>query len=586
MAYHTYSLGGDGGRIFSGHSLLSYYDSGVNNDQHGVFHGAIDPNLESCDSFSGRSQEHCGVPQMERYLLERHNPLIQAPQMHPMQANPFTTVKPDMIPALAPRSQGRRGSPFSQHYSSVASGAQSPLTESYGSTQGPSTPPDMAVMSPYLDSMPYEQCENNSSQFSLAGIAYMPSGGCINPSKINPSHDASIDHCEPEPAIEFSLHRGSSFDSETSQFQEPSFNQPSFVHPMSPEPSPPTVKQEIYANPTEAPIYPDPENIDEDVKSSDEIVVEPRRSREDDDEDYKPNSRARSTKNQKNTTRRTRQKRSSMSTLTEKPRAFKQTVSSGDNSRRLLSSMASSSKACSECSHSFKDDTALQKHTKTQHTRPFICVFHFAGCDSTFAAKNEWKRHVLAQHLALYYWLCDYDSCGQAVSRDCQQSGVPTHGRPFRRKDLFTQHARRMHTPQTTHRPGKGKQSAPEWEEQLRNMQEDAHRQRCTLPIYMRCPAQNCTIEFHGEKAWDDRMEHVARHLERAANDEEPKMRFGGPNDDTLTNWAASDAVGVIRRNGLGWETCSPLKDANLADNPRVRRASSADEDAEGEDYF
>jgi len=93
---------------------------------------------------------------------------------------------------------------------------------------------------------------------------------------------------------------------------------------------------------------------------------------------------------------------------------------------------------CSLCSHApFKDSSSLRKHIAAAHTRPFPCAFSFAGCTSTFGSKNEWKRHIASQHLCLTFYRCS----------SCPQSTVEGKGNEFNRKDLFTQHLRRMHAP-------------------------------------------------------------------------------------------------------------------------------------------
>ncbi|CCF45457.1 C2H2 finger domain-containing protein [Colletotrichum higginsianum] len=78
----------------------------------------------------------------------------------------------------------------------------------------------------------------------------------------------------------------------------------------------------------------------------------------------------------------------------------------------------------------------------------------------------------------------------------------------------------------------------------------------------MRCPAIDCKTEFKGVQAWDERMEHVARHLERAADGKEPTVQFGGENDHSLTDWASSLAVGVIAGSRVTgeWALVNPLK--------------------------
>ncbi|KAL1867714.1 hypothetical protein Daus18300_006270 [Diaporthe australafricana] len=296
---------------------------------------------------------------------------------------------------------------------------------------------------------------------------------------------------------------------------------------------------------------------------------------------------------------------------------------------------------CPECSHSFKDECTLQNHVKKQHTRPFICVFRFAGCDSTFASKNEWKRHVMSQHLLLYYWLCDIDVCAhnkndpaaphshsgkRSKSRrsDSTASSEPIgpplpDGAIFNRKDLYTQHLRRMHTPSHIKKTGSAKSSKKiaaslqasscatpaDWDEHIKTLQRQALRERCQLPNYMECPAPRCSQTFTGTDAWDQRMEHVARHLEKAAAGAEEPVVFGGPTDPSLMAWVARPDVAVARHVAAtgAWALNNPLRSAgdsrttgrkrsvpSAASSPVVVVASPVvlvedeDEDAEGEE--
>ena len=109
----------------------------------------------------------------------------------------------------------------------------------------------------------------------------------------------------------------------------------------------------------------------------------------------------------------------------------------------------------------------------------------------------------------------------------------------------------------------------PEWEERLRTMASRASRTRCMVPIFMRCPALHCDVEFSGGDAWDQRMEHVARHLERAAAHEEPRVEFGGADDTTLIDWASRPDVAVIRWNAGRWELNNPLRQLGQ-DSPAI----------------
>ncbi|KFH44717.1 hypothetical protein ACRE_044670 [Hapsidospora chrysogenum ATCC 11550] len=255
----------------------------------------------------------------------------------------------------------------------------------------------------------------------------------------------------------------------------------------------------------------------------------------------------------------------------------------GHKHQKPLATINSSDLACMQCrSARFKDEASLDKHVRTQHTRPFICVFHYAGCESTFAAKNEWKRHVASQHICLEYYHCDYGNCATSKTPaskrryECQ----PHYGGLFSRKDLYTQHVRRMHKPKNM-----SKKQALQWEKQVKHMQETARHRRCELPRHMHCPAIDCSEQFVGENAWNERMEHVARHLERAAAGKEYPVQFGGAGDPSLTDWAESPGVDVVRRVAGGWE----LNSKNSIEADSVRDSSDSgdntlDEDAEGEE--
>jgi hypothetical protein len=137
-----------------------------------------------------------------------------------------------------------------------------------------------------------------------------------------------------------------------------------------------------------------------------------------------------------------------------------------------------------------------------------------------------------------------------------------------------------MHQPENM-----SKKQSLRWEDQVKQMQEKARHKRCELPRHMYCPAINCPEQFVGENAWDERMEHVARHLERAAAGKEYPVQFGGLRDPSLTNWAESPDVAVARRVDGGWElnTKSNIK-AGTARHSSGSGDTTLDEDAEGEE--
>ncbi|PKS07532.1 hypothetical protein jhhlp_006136 [Lomentospora prolificans] len=232
---------------------------------------------------------------------------------------------------------------------------------------------------------------------------------------------------------------------------------------------------------------------------------------------------------------------------------------------------------CNTCRDVFTTNSELQDHVQQTHPRPLVCVFSYAGCTSTFGSKNEWKRHVLSQHIILQYWLCTDPAC----VRTNPESG----GTIFNRKDLYTQHVRRMHVPEKYKETVNNKARDPEWDQILRKMQESAERKRCRMPTYMRCPAEGCSIEFRSATAWDDRMEHVAKHLDKAG---EPRVVFGGAQDFTLTEWAADPSVNIVRAVGVDrWELVVPLKttakDVAARKGAASRHTHDSEEDADGE---
>jgi hypothetical protein len=136
--------------------------------------------------------------------------------------------------------------------------------------------------------------------------------------------------------------------------------------------------------------------------------------------------------------------------------------------------------------------------------RPFRCTFLFAGCTQTFATKNEWKRHVATQHIQHKIWRCDFPSCSDRKAAT------------FNRKDLFGQHLRRMHVPDSAKNEHKSKGS--HWLQFVNSEIPKIQERCCTInrPLPERSSCGFCHKEFHGEGSWEDRMEHVGLHYENA----------------------------------------------------------------------
>lgn len=193
---------------------------------------------------------------------------------------------------------------------------------------------------------------------------------------------------------------------------------------------------------------------------------------------------------------------------------------------------------CTLCSHPpFKDASSLRKHIAAAHTRPFPCAFSFAGCTSTFGSKNEWKRHIASQHLCLQYYRCS----------QCPSSAAEGKGNEFNRKDLFTQHLRRMHAPFAIKKAltkGDSKLQT-DWENHVKEMQVSCLVTRREPPQHVACPKPDCLKEFEGHIAWDEWTEHVGRHMEKGDG-----LRIGV--DRLLAEWALEE--GIIEQTDDGTE--------------------------------
>ncbi|KAM0333108.1 hypothetical protein ACHAQA_001767 [Verticillium albo-atrum] len=405
-------------------------------------------------------------------------------------------------------------------------------------------------MSPFLRSSKLLQnCNAQSQGYFLAGIA-RPYVKLLD---INPSQD----YIEDEKPTGFDGSMAYSFSSAESLSD-----------------AEPQIKDEIcVAESLPQTAYPDPDSEDRGQSDPDIDVVVTKY--EEEDEDWTPKTarkRARSdaSKSQDPTTRPVRKRARVSDSIKAIP--LKSSYDASSPLKRRVS--------CTECSMTaFRDEAALEKHMKAKHVRPFVCVFNFAGCGSSFPSKNEWKRHVVTQHLALNYWLCTQGNCERCThpppasrqpssdsSSTTSTSSMLPRGAIFNRKDLYTQHVRRMHVPPPAVKAVRQKKPSPEWEQRLHQMQSQAERKRCNLPSNMKCPAAGCKVAFEASNAWDQYMEHVAKHLEAATEGREQMPQFGGDEDSTLITWAASPEVGVVQKTTAGgWELMNPLRQKVLS---------------------
>lgn len=257
-------------------------------------------------------------------------------------------------------------------------------------------------------------------------------------------------------------------------------------------------------------------------------------------------------------------------------KAPKASQSTAANSKNVL--------PCPHCSSAFPSDSTLKKHVLATHTRPFICTFHGYGCDSTVGSKNEWKRHINVQHMRLETWRCDIGACASVPNdpppgRSHLSSQLPTppvfglsqdspsDHHDFDRKDLFTQHMKRMHAPHN---------SASRADKQAFENGIDAAQMRCHLelrdaPSGIICPyCPDVTFE-----SWDERIEHVGKHLEKEDIDTSREAE-----DFALREWM--EQHGFIQwTRSAGWKLAETGKKKKRTPNIKLEEG---EEDAEGEE--
>lgn len=249
---------------------------------------------------------------------------------------------------------------------------------------------------------------------------------------------------------------------------------------------------------------------------------------------------------------------------------------------------------CTHCSLLFPSDSTLKKHVLSMHTRPFICTFQRYGCNATVGSKNEWKRHINVQHLHLETWRCDLDACALPVSSakgaSCQEkqktctpsSAVsPSLGKKanptelqyhdFDRKDLFTQHVKRMHAP-----PASASHSErTAFEVQIPDIQKRCHLQLRSPPPRSRCLYCPDKV-FEGPGSWTDRLEHVGKHLEKNEVNKEGEVE-----DEDLRSW-------MMQQRFMEWKAHTGYKvnntDGKRKKNKGIVTTSEGEEDAEGEE--
>jgi hypothetical protein len=177
--------------------------------------------------------------------------------------------------------------------------------------------------------------------------------------------------------------------------------------------------------------------------------------------------------------------------------------------------------------------------------RAFPCPFTIYGCTSTFGSKNEWKRHVTTQHMRLGFWRCDQCPNSERKPND------------FNRKDLFTQHVRRMHPVALDDRKPASKSSRRRSQNNKNEAEEEALRRisrRCYKTL--RAPPQKsgclfCDAQFSGPNTWEERMEHIGRHMENSKKSENgPTDPNDWEIDEHTEDWLISEGLVVRQKSG------------------------------------
>ncbi|KAH7163798.1 hypothetical protein DER46DRAFT_311762 [Fusarium sp. MPI-SDFR-AT-0072] len=188
---------------------------------------------------------------------------------------------------------------------------------------------------------------------------------------------------------------------------------------------------------------------------------------------------------------------------------------------------------------------------------PFLCVFHFAGCDHKFANKWDWKDHVVSQHLTLdrVFWECAEGHCAHSEGALEQCASLQTTDQVelsspwghFANSHDFRTHLLGHHRPTKSHDTNKDIKWVLDTEVQwLVDRQDSSMRMKCGLPQRLGCPMPQCaSVRFTGPTAWDQRLNHAAEHF--LAN---PQCldAFGGERDAELLYWASCNAVGILEK--------------------------------------
>lgn len=257
-----------------------------------------------------------------------------------------------------------------------------------------------------------------------------------------------------------------------------------------------------------------------------------------DDLDYNPSSRTSSTKRPR---RRSSVPKSMPDVANTKPRVHRRTSSDNKSGNSKMQNNVQTIKRRGKSRSSSKADPL----------RPFPCPLAVYGCASTFTSKNEWKRHVSTQHVKLGFWRCQL----------CPLSSDPANPiyNDFNRKDLFTQHVRRMHDSSslmTRYTIGSLDEEDKSQDNTIPESAMTEYQNRCYQYLRSHPPRSGCLFcnqTFEGEGSWEQRMEHLGAHFEREKKNPKDFLDTKRWRDDPeLREWLLQEGLIAADPKG-GW---------------------------------
>ncbi|RMI98431.1 hypothetical protein CDV36_016127, partial [Fusarium kuroshium] len=319
--------------LASAHHFQAYSSSSMHCDcDNQDFEDRVDPSpQDSIYACHLRDLRDLRAANMQRFFQEHPASWLEL-QSSAMPSSTYDSPYgyPSVVSSIAPGAQFRHDPPIS-HQQSLATSDNDPYVDS---TQGPSTPPNNAILSPHISPQ-----DSHCPQLVLAGLAD-PGAGSDSPMS-TPFYDDN-----PNPFA--------------------SLNTPTLGV---------NTKIQTFT------AYPELQDADtEDAQADDGSGIDLPSRADDEGEEYKPTCRTKSSRVPKTTPRRGHPRRSSSGTNASKTKIYKPSPSSRTpTARKPPSSTAFHTEMCPYCPHGFTDQATLQKHINSLHKRPFTCVFHFAG---------------------------------------------------------------------------------------------------------------------------------------------------------------------------------------------------------------